>query len=84
MEGEGLGIIMGVTRLLLLGPFYYIALYWGYRIMNNTVDKTENSKCKHTAAVNAKWGSNSALHRGRYCIRPATIHEARIFKNEFK
>ena len=28
-EGQGRGIIMGVTRLLLLGPFYYIALYWG-------------------------------------------------------
>ena len=29
VEGQGRGIIMGVTRLLLLGPFYYIALYWG-------------------------------------------------------
>ena len=31
LEGEvqGCGIIMGVTRLLLLGPFFYIALYWG-------------------------------------------------------
>jgi len=28
-EGQGRGIIMGVTRLLLLEPFYYIALYWG-------------------------------------------------------
>ena len=28
-EDQGCGIIMGVTRLLLLGPFYYIALYWG-------------------------------------------------------
>ena len=24
--GQGRGIIMGVTRLLLLGPFYYIAI----------------------------------------------------------
>ena len=24
LEGQGRGIIMGVTRLLLLGPFYYI------------------------------------------------------------
>ena len=37
LEGQGCGIIMGVTRLLLLEPFYYIALYWGDRIMNNTV-----------------------------------------------
>ena len=35
MEGQGRGIIMGLTRLLSLGPFYYIA--GGYRIMNNTV-----------------------------------------------
>ena len=28
LAGQGHGIIMGVTRLLLLGPFYYIALYW--------------------------------------------------------
>ena len=28
-EGQGRGIIMKVTRILLLGPFYYIALYWG-------------------------------------------------------
>ena len=28
-EGQGPGILMGVTRLLLLGPFYYIGLYWG-------------------------------------------------------
>ena len=28
-EGQRRGIIMGVTRLLLLEPFYYIALYWG-------------------------------------------------------
>ena len=28
-KGQGLGIIMGVTLLLLLRPFYYIALYWG-------------------------------------------------------
>ena len=28
-EGQGCGIIMGVTRLLLLEPSYYIALYWG-------------------------------------------------------
>ena len=28
-EGQRHGIIMGVTGLLLLGPFYYIALYWG-------------------------------------------------------
>ena len=26
LEEEGHGIIMGVTRLLLLGPFYYIAI----------------------------------------------------------
>merc|ERR1712051_613304 len=26
VEGQGRGIIMGVTHLLLLGPFYYIAL----------------------------------------------------------
>ena len=26
---QGRGIIMGVTHLLLLGTFYYIALYWG-------------------------------------------------------
>ena len=30
-EGQGCGIIMGVTSLLLLGPFYYIALYWGLK-----------------------------------------------------
>ena len=29
MEGQGRGIIMGLTHPLLLGPFYYIALYWG-------------------------------------------------------
>ena len=28
-EGQGRGIIMGVTGLLLAGPFYYKALYWG-------------------------------------------------------
>ena len=28
-EGHGHGIIKGVTRLLLPGPFDYIALYWG-------------------------------------------------------
>ena len=28
MEGQGRRIIMGVTDPLLLGPFYYIALYW--------------------------------------------------------
>ena len=28
-EGQGHGIIIGVTRLLLLWPFYYIAPYWG-------------------------------------------------------
>ena len=28
-EGQGRGIIMGMTHLHLLGPFYYIALYWG-------------------------------------------------------
>ena len=27
-EGQGHGIIMGVTRLLLLEPVYYIAHYW--------------------------------------------------------
>ena len=49
------------------------------QLVKPTVYGNVNSKCKHTAAVNAKWGSNSALHRGRYCIRPATIHEVRIF-----
>ena len=29
LEGQGRGIIMGVTCLLLLWPFYYITLYWG-------------------------------------------------------
>ena len=29
VKGQGGGVIMGVTRPLLLGPFYYIALYWG-------------------------------------------------------
>ena len=29
MEGQGRGIIMGMTGPLLLGLFYYIALYWG-------------------------------------------------------
>ena len=29
LEGQGRGIIKEVTRLLLLEPFYYIALYWG-------------------------------------------------------
>jgi hypothetical protein len=28
-EEQGHGIIIGVTRLLLLGPFYYKALYCG-------------------------------------------------------
>ena len=39
-EGQGCGIIMGVTHLLLLGPFYYIALYWGvYKsFLNQTLD----------------------------------------------
>ena len=37
LEGQGQGIIMGVTRLLLQGPFYYIALYWVCRYMNHTV-----------------------------------------------
>ena len=32
MEGQGFGIIMGVTHQLLLGPFYYIALYWVYTV----------------------------------------------------
>ena len=38
-EEQGRGIIMGVTLPLLLGSFYYIALYWGEgdRIMRNTV-----------------------------------------------
>ena len=43
-QQQGRGIIMGVTRLLLLGPFYYIALYWGYRIMNNTVCNHPNNQ----------------------------------------
>jgi hypothetical protein len=29
VKGLGRCIIMGLTRPLLLGPFYYIALYWG-------------------------------------------------------
>ena len=37
LEGQGRGITMGVTLPLLLGPFYYIATYWGDRIMTNTV-----------------------------------------------
>ena len=37
MEGQGRGIIMGVTSPLLLGPFYYIALYWVCNNMTNTV-----------------------------------------------
>ena len=36
-EGQGCGIIMGVTGLLLLGPFNYIALYWVCNNMRNTV-----------------------------------------------
>ena len=37
-DGQGCGIIMGVTCLLLLGTFYYMVLYWGYiLVMNNTV-----------------------------------------------
>ena len=37
-EGQGCGIIMGGAGLLLVGPFYYIALNTGgYRIMNKTV-----------------------------------------------
>ena len=38
-EEQGCGIIMEVTLLLLIGPFYYIALYWGYKIMKHTVHK---------------------------------------------
>ena len=30
LEGQGRGIIMGVTRLLLLGPFYYIQTDFQY------------------------------------------------------
>ena len=37
LEGQGRGIIMRVTLPLFLGPFYYIATYWGDRIMTNTV-----------------------------------------------
>ena len=37
LEGQGRGIIMGLTLLLLLGSFYYIVTYWGDRIMTNTV-----------------------------------------------
>ena len=33
MEGQGCRIIMGVTGPLLLGPFYYIALYLGVYIL---------------------------------------------------
>jgi hypothetical protein len=36
-EGQGRGIIMGVTRLLILGPFSYITLFGGYKIMSHTV-----------------------------------------------
>jgi hypothetical protein len=28
-DGQGQDIIMGLTSLLLLGPFYYVSFYWG-------------------------------------------------------
>ena len=37
LEAQGRGITMGVTHQLLLGPFYYIALYWGIKIKTHTV-----------------------------------------------
>ena len=39
MKGQGLGIIMGVTSPLLLGPFYYIAIssVLGYVIIGLTL-----------------------------------------------
>ena len=33
-KGQGLGIIMGVTLLLLLWPFYYIALYCTVNVLS--------------------------------------------------
>ena len=60
LESEGRrGIIMGVTRLLLLEPFYYIALYWGYRLMNNTADHW----------CNFSESDGSRLHTSPFCIR---------------
>ena len=39
LYGQGRGIIMGVTRLLLLGPFYYIQTNFLYFFAHN-------SKCR--------------------------------------
>ena len=45
LEGQGCGIIMGVTRLLLLGPFYYIQTNFLYFFAHDCSYKDASSKC---------------------------------------
>ena len=45
-EGQGRGIIMGVTGPLLLEPFYYIALYWVCNNMTNTVRMPDGQRAR--------------------------------------
>ena len=52
LEGQGCGIIMGVTRLLLLGPFYTIQTNFMYFFAHD---------CKWNLVIRSKKFSNICL-----------------------